>query len=79
MSGESLAYERIYSLVYDWGKENHVLPNLKTEEDQIKHFGKRIEDFTDDEWRGYDNGCYDLEYYFEVIVPHMIEVNMDCL
>ena len=75
---KSSEYKRIYSLVYDWGIKNFRLLNLKTEEEEIKHFGKRIEDFTEEEKRGYYDGCYDIEYYFEVLNPHSAEQAAEC-
>ena len=72
MSGEeSLEYKRIYSLIYDWGMKHNTLLDLETEDDEIKHFGKRIEDFTEEEMKGYHKGWHDLEYYFEVVIPYM--------
>lgn len=73
MSEKSSEYKRIHSLIYDWGKEHRKLLDLKTEDDEIKHFGKRIKDFTKEEKRGYEDGWYDIEYYFEVTVPYMTE------
>lgn len=79
MSGEeSSEYKRIYNLVYDWGIKHYALLDLKTEDDEIKHFGKRIKDFTWEEKRGYHKGCYDLEYHFEVIIPYMNERAAEC-
>ena len=79
MSGErSLEYERIHSLVYDWGRKHHKLLDLKTEDDEIKHFGKRVKDFTKEERKGYDDGWYDIEYYFEVVIPYMAEQAGEC-
>lgn len=75
---ESSEYKRIHSLVYDWGIEHSSLLVLKTEEEQIKHFGKRIKDFTTEERRGYDDGYYDIEYYFEVLNPHSAEQAAEC-
>ena len=75
---ESSEYKRIHSLVYDWGRKHFRLLDLKTEEDEIKHFGKRIKDFSKEERKGYADGCYDLEYYFEVVIPYMAEMAAEC-
>ena len=79
MSGEeSSEYKRIYSLVYDWGIKHDELLDLKTENDEIKHFGKKIKDFTWEERKAYEKGCYDLEYHFEVVIPHRNEMAAEC-
>lgn len=79
MSKEEFSeYKRIYRLVYNWGIEHDTLLDLKTEDDEIKHFGKRIKDFTMEEKRGYKQGCCDLEYHFEVAIPYMKERAADC-
>ena len=70
---ESPEYQRVYDLVYKWGREHHKLLDLKTEEEEKAHFGKRIKDFTWDEKRGYEDGFYNIETYFEVVIPHIIE------
>ena len=75
---KSSEYKRVYSLVYDWGKKHLRLLDLKTEDDEIKHFGKRIKDFTRDEREGYDDGCYDIEYYFEAESPNLAERLAEC-
>ena len=59
-------YDKIYSLVFDWGIKHHKLPKFNSPNDEQKHFGKCICEFSKAERLGYEDGVYELERFFEL-------------
>ena len=63
----SSEYKHIYKRIYKWTVDNERRLMLNNDEEEIKHFGKRVRDFTDDEIQAYNDGFNDADRYLEAV------------
>ena len=63
---EEIPKSKMKELTYQWGLANWRLPIFPTTEEQIKHFGKPVSQFSKTEWKYYSKYKEELEYVFEV-------------
>ena len=66
IKNEALSKSKMKELTYQWGLANWRLPIFSTTEEQIKHFGKPVSQFSKTEWKYYSKYKEELEYVFEI-------------
>ena len=58
--------QSIYDLVYTWGIKNHRIPMFQDPDDEIKHYGKLIQHFSENERLEFEQAMDELERWFEI-------------
>lgn len=67
LDGYSPEYKHVYKRIYKWTVDNERRLILNNDEEEAKHFGKRVRDFTEDEIRAYNDGYTDSDKYLEAL------------